>query len=191
MVKRGPSVAFDNKFYYCDTVQVGEKVLIKSDPLDPTHVMLFATDGRLRGDARTREAINALADEAEQETLKLLIARQRKQLADARTAINNLTGGRSQISPLELLLAPIDAKPRLLGTRSSVKGPSHTFRRVEIPGVITAPKVEFQEDKKAARLAEFSGTVTNTTTEELSSSKEDLHNFNSFMITRNRDEEDY
>ena len=191
LVKRGPSVAFDNHFYYCDSVQVGEKVLVKSDPLDPTHVMLFTTDGRLRGEARTREAISALADDSNQEVLKSLIARQRKQLAEARTAIRNLTGGREQVSPLELILAPIDAKPRLLGTKSSVKGPAHTFRRIEMPGVITPAQVEFQEDKKTARLAKFTETVTRKTNEELSSSKEDLHNFNSFMITRNRDEDDY
>ena len=191
LVKRGPSVAFDNKFYYCDTVQVGEKVLIKSDPLDPTHVVLFSFDGRLRGEARTREAISALANEANMDVLKSLIARQRKQLAEARTAINDLTGGRAQVSPLELMLAPIDAKPRLLGTKSSVKGPSHTFRRIELPGVITPPQIEFQEDKKQKQLDGFKSLITPVPAEELTSSKEDLHNFNDFMTSRNRDEDDY
>ena len=189
-VKRGPSVAFGNLLFYCDSVQVGEKVLVKSDPLDPTHVFLFSVDGSLRGEARTRDAICALADDADQEVLKSLIARQRKQLADARTTLHNLTGGRSQVSPIELLLAPIDAKPVLLGTKTSVKGPSHTFRRLEMPGVITAPNVEFQEDKKQKQLSDF-GSAIMPEAEEQASSKEALNNFNSFMTSRHRDDDDF
>ena len=104
--------------------------------------------------------------------------------------MHNLTGGREQVSPLELLLAPIDAKPQLLGTKTSVKGPSHTFRRVEMPGVITAPKVEFQEDKKQKQLADF-GSAIMPQTEELSSSQEALNNFNNFMTSRHRDDDDF
>ena len=148
-------------------------------------------DGRVRGEARTREAISALANEDNMDVLKSLIARQRKQLAEARTAINDLTGGRAQVSPLELMLAPIDAKPRLLGTKSSVKGPAHTFRRVELPGVITPPQIEFQEDKKQKQIDGFKSLITPVPAEELTSSKEDLHNFNDFMTSRNRDEDDY
>ena len=188
-VKRGPSVAFGSTFYYCDSVQVGEKVLVKSDPLDPTHVFLFSVDGSLRGEARTRAAICALADDADQEVLKSLIARQRKQLADARTTLHNLTGGREQVSPLEILLAPVDAKPQLLGTKSSVKGHVHSYRHYALPGVITAPELEFQEDKKQKQLADFGETVAPKETEEPSSSKEALSSFNEFMTSRHRDDD--
>ena len=188
-VKRGPSVAFGNLLFYCDSVQVGEKVLVKSDPLDPTHVFLFTFDGRLRGEARTRAAISALADDADQEVLKSLIARQRKQLAEARTTLHNLTGGREQVSPLEILLAPVDAKPQLLGTKSSVKGHVHSYRHYALPGVITAPELEFQEDKKQKQLADFGETVAPKETEEPSSSKEALSSFNEFMTSRHRDDD--
>ena len=189
IVTRGPAVSFNNTLYYSDTVSVGEKVLVKSDHIDPTHVYLFTIDGRLKGEARTRDAIKALADENAQEQLKVLIARQRKQLAEARTTIRNLTGGMEQVSPIELMLAPIDAKPRLLGTKQSVKGPAHTFRRMAIPGVITAPQLDFQEDAKAQQLADFGETVAPKETEEPSSSKEALSSFNEFMTSRHRDDD--
>ncbi|MBR2872480.1 MAG: transposase [Lentisphaeria bacterium] len=188
-VTRGPAVSFNNTLYYSDAVSVGEKVLVKSDHIDPTHVYLFTIDGRLKGEARTRDAIKALADEDSQEQLKALIARQRKQLAEARTTIRNLTGGMEQVSPIELMLAPIDAKPRLLGTKQSVKGPAHTFRRMAIPGVITAPQLDFQEDAKAQQLADFGETVASKETEEPSSSKEALSSFNEFMTSRHRDDD--
>ena len=188
-VTRGPAVSFNNTLYYSDAVTVGEKVLVKSDHIDPTHVYLFTIDGRLKGEARTRDAIKALADEDSQEQLKALIARQRKQLAEARTTIRNLTGGMEQVSPIELMLAPIDAKPRLLGTKQSVKGPAHTFRRMAIPGVITAPQLDFQEDAKAQQLAAFGETVAPKETDEPSSSKEALSSFNDFMTSRHRDDD--
>ena len=188
-VGRGPAVSFNNTLYYSDAVNVGEKVLVKSDHIDPTHLYLFTLDGRLKGEARTRDAIKALADEDSQEQLKALIARQRKQLAEARTTLHNLTGGREQISPIELMLAPIDAKPRLLGTKQSVKGPAHTFRRMAIPGVITAPQLDFQEDAKVQQLADFGETVAPKETEEPSSSKEALSSFNEFMTSRHRDDD--
>ena len=188
-VTRGPAVSFNNTLYYSDTVSVGEKVLVKSDHIDPTHVYLFTIDGRLKGEARTRDAIKALTDEDAQEQLKALIARQRKQLAEARTTIHKLTGGMEQVSPIELMLAPIDAKPRLLGTKQSVKGPAHTFRRMAIPGVITAPQLDFQEDAKAQQLADFGETVAPKETEEPSSSKEALSSFNEFMTSRHRDDD--
>ena len=188
-VGRGPAVSFNNTLYYSDAVNVGEKVLVKSDHLNPTHVYLFTLDGRLKGEACTRDAIKALAGEDSQEQLKALIARQRKQLAEARTTLHNLTGGREQISPIELMLAPLDAKPRLLGTRQSVKGPSHTFRRMAIPGVITAPQLEFQEDAKEKQLADFGETVAPKEKEEPVSSKEALSSFNDFMTSRHCDDD--
>ena len=188
-VARGPAVSFDNTFFYCDAVAVGEKVLVKSDPVDPTHVFLFTVEGALRGEARTRDAIRALAGDDEQEALKALIARQRKQLAEARTTIHDLTGGREQVSPLELMLAPIDAKPALLGRKSSVKGPSHTFRRLAMPGAIPAARLEFREDAKEKQLAEFGETAAPKPAEEPTSSKEALSSFNDFMTSRN--EEDF
>ena len=186
-VMRGPAVAFDNTFFYCDRVAVGEKVLVKSDPVNPTHVYLFTPAGALRGEARTREAIKALADDADQEKLKALIARQRKQLADARTTLHRLTGGREQVSPLELMLAPVDAKPQLLGTRTSVKGPSHTFRRLSMPGTITPAQMDFHEDRKAKQLADFEEAITPAAEE--TSSREALNSFNDFMTSRNSDED--
>ena len=56
--------------------------------------------------------------------------------------------------------------------------------------MITAPKVEFQEDKKQKQLSDF-GSAIMPEAEEQASSKEALNNFNSFMTSRHRDDDDF
>ena len=85
------------------------------------------------------------------------------------------------------MLAPVDAKPQLLGTRTSVKGPSHTFRRLSMPGTITPAPMDFHEDRKAKQLADFEEAITPAAEE--TSSREALHSFNDFMTSRNSDED--
>ena len=85
---------------------------------------------------------------------------------------------------------PIDAKPALLGRKSSVKGPSHTFRRLAMPGAIPAARLDFREDAKEKQLAEFGETAAPKPAEEPpTSSKEALSSFNDFMTSRS--EEDF
>lgn len=162
-VGRGPAVSLAGQWYYCDALKVGKKALVKSDPFDPTRVLCYTPDGALIGEARTREAIRALAldDEAARAAIGELIGRQRKQLKEARTTLDRLTGGRAQASPLELFLAEPDAELVPVGSRRSVKGAAHSFTRYAIPGVIAPaaapteppPALEFREDEEEAELA--------------------------------------
>ena len=79
-VSRGPAVSLDGKLYYCDRLKVGTKALVKSDPFDPTRVLCYTPDGALIGEARTREAIRALAldDEEARAAISELIGRRRQ-----------------------------------------------------------------------------------------------------------------
>lgn len=197
-VQRGPSVTLDNVRYYCDRLRVGREVLVKSDPFDPTHVVFFAPDGAVIGEGRTRDAIKALAldDAAARAEIARLIARQRRQLACARTTIDRLTGGRRQASPIELFLADPTAPLIPVGSRSSVKGASHHYRRVTLSGTIEpadgaaglpAP-LEFHEDAAAAKRAAFGEVVAPAAPAELATDAKTLADFHGFMTQRRRDD---
>ena len=134
-VGRGPSVKWDNEFYYSDALSWGTKVLVKSDTLDRGHVMCFRLDGAFIGEARTRAAIHALS--GAKEDIRGLMARQRRQLKEARTCLSDLTGGKHLYSPLELLLAdPNAAGIKAADQVISVKGAAHHYEHHQIPGVI-------------------------------------------------------
>ncbi len=198
-VGRGPAVSLDGKLYYCDRLKVGTKALVKSDPFDPTRVLCYTPDGALIGEARTREAIRALAldDEEARAAISELIGRQRRQLREARTTLDRLTGGRSQASPIELFLADPDAPLVPVGSRRSVKGAAHEFTRFTLPGTIEpAPKaqdrgrkLEFREDEEDVRRREFSRAVmTPPTAPEDKPNPQQLQDFNQFMTSRRDDD---
>lgn len=198
-VGRGPAVSLDGKLYYCDRLKVGTKALVKSDPFDPTRVLCYTPDGALIGEARTREAIRALAldDEEARAAISELIGRQRRQLREARTTLDRLTGGRSQASPIELFLADPDAPLVPVGSRRSVKGAAHEFTRFTLPGTIepapkepeSARKLEFREDEEDARRREFSRAVmTPPTAPEDKPNPQQLQDFNQFMTSRRDDD---
>ena len=176
-VGRGPSVKWDNEFYYCDKLTWGAKVLVKSDTLDHNHVMCFTLDGAFIGEARTRAAIHALA--GAKDDIRAMMARQRRQLKEARTCIAELSGGKHLYSPLELLLAAPDAEGiKAADPVTSVKGAAHHYEHHQLPGVIeqaalpdlatsptnpTSPTdptiandIEFQEN-----MADFHAFITN------------------------------
>lgn len=134
-VGRGPAIKWNNELYYSGNLQWGKKVLVKTDSMDPTHIVCFTLDGRLIGEAKTRKAIHALS--ASHEAIKELMAKQRRQLKEARTAIHDLSGSLHLVSPLELLMSTGE---NLIGVKkgevNSVKGPAHHYEHFQLPGVI-------------------------------------------------------
>ena len=142
-VGRGPAVSWNKKIFYSDSLRWGEKVLVKSDSMDPDHVLCFRTDGAFLCEARTRDRIRALAldDEVARKQISDSIARQRRQIRDAFTMLDDLTGGRHLASPLELLLAPDGSEIVSGETIRKVKGASHRYTHHMIPGTIEPPEL--------------------------------------------------
>ena len=68
------------------------------------------------------------------------MARQRRQLKEARTVIADLSGGNHVYSPLELLLASPDAIGVKGGAIASVKGAAHHYEHRRLTGVIEPPE---------------------------------------------------
>jgi len=184
-VGRGPSISLDRTFYYANELRFGDKVLLKRVVYDPTVVHCFTPDGAYICEARTRDAIKALAtDDADRAELKALIAGQRRQLADAKTALNDLTGKLHQFSPLELLLAAPGAEVLKLGSRNSVKGHAHEYTRQTFAGI------EFAEDAAEDKLAEFGKTVTQPAAPpEEQPDPDKLTDFQKFMTSRSKRDE--
>ena len=134
-VGRGPSVKWNNTFYYNEDLVWGTKVLVKSDTLDSEHILCCKLDGSVIGEARTRSAIHALAGSSEE--VKAMMQRQRKQLKEAQTAIADLSGNLHIYSPLELLMgSDLDEKALPSGSVRKVKGPAHHYEHHQIAGVI-------------------------------------------------------
>ena len=142
-VGRGPCVTYDGKEFYAKELRWGDKLLIKTDSMDPDHVMCYTPDGAFLCEARTRDRIAALAlDDAEaRKTIAESIARQRKQLRDAYTMLDDLTDGRYLASPIELMLATDGAKIVSGDTVSKVKGDAHSYTHHSIPAVLPPDEV--------------------------------------------------
>ena len=168
-VGRGPAVSWNKKIFYSDSLKWGEKVLVKSDSMDPDHVLCFRPDGAFLCEARTRDRIRALAldDEIARKQISDSIARQRRQIRDAFTMLDDLTSGRHLASPLELLLAPDGSKIVNTGTIGKVKGAAHSYTHHAIPEALPPDKVsvapaeprpianlEFKEEEDEALLNE-------------------------------------
>lgn len=140
-VGRGPAVSIANVLYYCDALKVDDIVLVKRDHVAPDLIHVYTLDGGFLGFAMPRQAINALAEGAEEQgQLGDLIARQRRQIREIKTAHRALTGGMHVISAMELLEAPPDAKMLRMGSITSVKGSAHNYVRYALQSP-TAPRL--------------------------------------------------
>ncbi len=185
-VDRGPSVQWNRTVYYSDLLPAGQSVLVKLDRNDDSHVFCFTSDGRLICEARTRDRIKALAlDDAE--ARKLIgeqLARQRRQLKEARTTVEKLSGGKYLASPIEVFRADPDAV--LIASRdtsSSVKGLTHSVRHVGIAGVsFRADDPSEQRDKLIA--------LQPSPVQPEEASAEDMTSFDHFMRHRQNDDAD-
>lgn len=163
-VGRGPSVKLNNTIYYNDQLSWGTKVLVKKDTLNPEHVGCFTLDGIFIGEARTRQAIHALAGDKEE--IRALMRRQRGQLKEARTAIKKLAGGKEVYSPLELLLANGEEELLTAAPVRSVKGEAHNYIHHTIAGVIEGPEekaipeIKEEEPEYDAKMRSFHAFMT-------------------------------
>lgn len=194
IVGRGPSVKFDNTYYYCDALKWGAKVLIKSDTLDAEHVMCYTLDGALIGEARTRARIHALS--GAKDDIRMMMARQRRQLKEARTVIADLSGGNHVYSPLELLLASPDAIGVKGGAIASVKGAAHHYEHHRLTGVIDAPaqpEPEYQEPPEADPEIEAVNAILTRRPESDEISKDELARVHQIITKSKRgdDEDEY
>ena len=179
-VGRGPAVSYGNELYYCDGLRFGAEVLLKTDRLDSAHVYCFTPDGALIGEARTRDRIKALAldDEAARIAIADQLARQRRQLKEARTLIGELSGGGALTSPLELFLGGGCLQLEHRGEVGSVKGASHQYRRIGVAGV------DFREPAAPALPAPEKSVTCNTP----ETAPETAAAFDSFMRSRRPEE---
>lgn len=181
-VGRGPAVSYDNELYYSDALRFGSEVLIKTDRLDRDHVYCFTPEGALIGEARTRSRIKALAldDEAARIAIADQLARQRRQLKEARTYLAELTGGGHLASPLELFLGGGEVRLECRGEVGSVKGASHRYRRIGVEGV------DFQEPPAPppALPAPEPDVTCNTIESETESASGTAAEFDEFMRSR-------
>ncbi len=144
-VGRGPSVKWANRYYHSDALRWGTRVLLKTDTLDEDHVLCCTPDGALIGEARTRDSIRAL--DGDRDRISAGMARQRRQLREARTAIDDLTGGRHIYSPIELFLADADTPHLTGGSIAKVKGSAHRYTHKAL-GVIEPPEASEPPKKK-------------------------------------------
>lgn len=137
LVGRGGQIKLDERTYVTDDVRWGAKVLVKRSSFDDSYIMLYTADGQRLGIARSREAVQALAEgKDERQRLAEQIARQREQDKYSRTMLKDLTGGVYGASPLEILLtAGTDAKFRAGGGMHLVKGGTHNFKVIEGGGM--------------------------------------------------------
>lgn len=139
-VVRGPAVQLSGRRYFADELKVSENVVVKLDPVDDAKVHCYTPDGAFIATAVTRDAVPALADAPDdRDLLSSLLARQRRQMKQAITALNDLTGGLHLLSPYELLNAPPEARLVPLGTIGSVKGTEHTYTKVALREPRQAP----------------------------------------------------
>ncbi|MBP5531580.1 MAG: Mu transposase C-terminal domain-containing protein [Lentisphaeria bacterium] len=181
-VGRGPAVSYGNELYYCDALHFGQEVLLKTDRLDERHVYVFTPEGALLGEARTRDRIKALAldDEAARIAIADQLARQRRQLKNARTYLSELSGGGCLASPLELFLGA-GGELEHRGDVGSVKGASHHYRRIGVAGVdFAAPS--------APAPAALPGPEKSVTCNTPETTPETAAEFDSFMRHRRPEE---
>ena len=129
-VVRGPAVTLAGRRYIGDALKVGESVVVKLDPVSDECIHCYKPDGSFICTATRRDPVPVLADAPEaRDALADLLARQRRQMKQALTALNDLTGGLHLLSPYELLNAPKDSGLVRLGTIGSVKGAEHSYTK--------------------------------------------------------------
>ncbi len=143
-------------------------------------------------EARTRARIHALS--GSHEDLRELLARQRRQLREARTVLADMTGGKHVYSPLELLLAPSDAQEEKGAAIASVKGAAHHYEHRRLTGVIEPPEPPdpeaAQEETPCAdpEIAELHAAITARKTGN--DTEDDLREIHNFITKRGEGEED-
>ena len=180
-VDRGPSVRWNNRSYFCDQLRFDSEVMIKTDRMDSEHIYCFTLDGILIGEARTRARIKALAldDEAARRAIGEQLARQRRQLTEARTTVEKLSGGKYLASPVEILAADPDAViTASRDTSSSVKGMTHSVRHIGMEGV------SFRDDDSQSADPVTDESVPEETLEDPAA----LASFDHFMRSREREQ---
>jgi len=198
-VHRGPAISVGRVEYYSDKLRVDQKIMVKINRLDPERVYAFEADGRLICECKTRKAIKAYAlDDEGRKEIGEMLARQRRQIKDTITMLNELTGGKYLASPAEILAAPIDATPVKVGEIGSVKGAAHRFQvyRLQAPGedakaaLPAAPALDFKEDREEAKLKEFETVAIEEKEEDAPKVSQDaMAAFHSMMTQRKPEEE--
>ena len=194
-VKRGPAIEFNKKLYYSDKMVFGEKIMVKTSTLDDNHILICKANGAVIGAAYTRDSINALAldDEVSRKAISENLARQRRQLKEAQTALSDLTGNYHLVSPLELFLAPPNAELIKTGEKLSIKGASHHFTRWSIPNTILDVKSEninFIEDEEKALLEEFAEITESNSDIDETIDESEMQQFHKMMKSSNKYDDD-
>ena len=129
-VMRGPSVTLGGRRFIADALHVNDNVVVKMDPVAEDRVHCYTPDGAFICTALQRDRVPALAtEEDDRDLLSRLIARQRSQLKQALTMLQDLTGGLHLLSPYEILNATPDSEVHKLGTIGSVKGREHCYTK--------------------------------------------------------------
>ena len=124
----------------------------------------------------------------------MMMARQRRQLKEARTVIADLSGGNHVYSPLELLLASPDAIGVKGGAIASVKGAAHHYEHHRLTGVIDAPaQPEYQEPPEADPEIEAVNAILTRRPESDEISKDELARVHQIITKSKRgdDEDEY
>lgn len=121
------------------------------------------------------------------------MARQRRQLKEAQTALSDLTGNYHLVSPLELFLAPPNAELIKTGEKLSIKGASHHFTRWSIPNTILDVKSEninFIEDEEKALLEEFAEITESNSDIDETIDESEMQQFHKMMKSSNKYDDD-
>ena len=159
-VLRGPAVNFMNRRYFSDEVEVGDTVLIKANLWDPEMVLLCREDGSAIAIARTRTAVRAIVgdESARRMILKEQLARQARQKKAMTDRLSLLTDSRQGISVIEFMLSlGTDLRFVKRGSMNTVKGKSHTFKRIA-PGENVFDPPELQEEPRPAGAPDYDFT---------------------------------
>jgi len=198
MVHRGPAISVGKIEYYADELKhyFDKKIVVKIDRLNPERVFAFEPDGRLICECKTQAAVKALAlDEEGRKQIAESLARQRRQVKETVTILNELTGGKYLASPAQILAAPLDATPVKVGEMKSVKGASHEFKvyQLQAPENKEEAKLDFKEDRVEAKMKEFERLAVNKPEDKSPVvSQEQMQKFHAMMAQRKRkDEEDF
>jgi len=196
-VARGPSVFFGKQEFRAVDQEAlwpyfERKVMVKIDAFDPEHVFAYTVDGRLICECKTKPQVAAIDGDVGPE-MRL----QSQQKRTCKTLVWNLAGGFQNLSPLRVAALTGDelAHPerlKVIDAVSSVKGPSHLRRHLELPGdapmATDMQPVPFREDMKKAELAKFEQTIKGESEPKVS--HQELREFNAFMTTRRNNEDD-
>ena len=200
-VRRGPAITVNNVMYYGDCLfpYYGQKLLIKTDRFDDSHIYVFKEDGRPIGECLTRKAVKALALTAKDrkeisEGMKL----QRGQMKRCYTMLNEATEGLHLLSPIEILALPENFDIVKLGSTRSVKGAAHTFSNYKVVDLDKKEietdnnNFDFREDRKELESENFrQKAVLGDIENEVTTDAETLNEFFKVAVQAQGDNDDY